>query len=84
MQREYLDYVSVACKEGMTPGEVQNLMSEVYNKSNTKQGKRVLRLFAKGVAKVKKNSLIKKQSTQLETQPEITKEKSHQYIYKQY
>ena len=82
MQREYLSYVSVACKQGMTAQEVQNLMGEVYNKSNTKQGKRVLRLFAKGIAKAKKNSLVKQQDAQKENQTQFIQEKSRQYIYK--
>ena len=54
MQRDYMGYVNVACKEGMKPEEVQNLFNEIYSKSNTKQGKRVLRLFAKGIGKAKK------------------------------
>ncbi|MBE6139091.1 MAG: hypothetical protein E7174_01105 [Firmicutes bacterium] len=83
MQRDYLSYVGVACKEGMTSEEVQNLMSDIYSKSNTKQGKRVLRLFCKGIAKAKKNSLTKQQSTQLENSNQMVQEKSYQYVYKQ-
>ena len=85
MQRDYMGYVNVACKEGMKPEEVQNLFNEIYSKSNTKQGKRVLRLFAKGIAKSKKNSLIhQQQMEQVENAPQITPEKSHQFVYKQY
>ena len=81
MQRDYMNYISVACKEGMKPEEVQNLFNDIYKKSNTKQGKRVLRLFAKGIGKAKKNSLIQQyQTAPIENQ--LTQEKSHQYIYK--
>ena len=94
MQREYMGYVNAACKEGMKPEEVQDLFNDIYSKSNTKQGKRVLRLFAKGIGKTKKKSLLKQQQVKqtLENQatpdfqpyfqPEITKEKGYQYILK--
>ena len=39
MQKDYMGYVNVACKEGMRPEEVQSLFNEIYSKSNTKQGK---------------------------------------------
>ena len=58
MQRDYMNFVNVACKEGMKPEEVQNLFNNIYNKSNTKMGRKVLRLFAKGIGNVKKKSLI--------------------------
>ena len=81
MQREYMGYVNVACKEGMKPEEVQNLFNDIYKKSNTKQGKRVLRLFAKGIGKAKKKTLIQQhQAKQVEQQP--IQEKSYQYVYK--
>ena len=57
MNREYLAYVSDACKNGMTPEEMQTLFNNIYNKSNTRQGKRVLRLFAKGIGKAKEDVL---------------------------
>ncbi|MBQ9071819.1 MAG: hypothetical protein IJY25_01510 [Bacilli bacterium] len=83
MQRDYINYVNQACKEGMKPEEVQSLFNDIYTKANTKQGKRVLRLFAKGIGKAKKNSLINKYQTQpVVEQSEITKEQSYQYIYK--
>ena len=78
MQRDYMGYVNVACKEGMNPEEVQSLFNEIYSKSNTKQGKRVLRLFAKGIGKAKKKSLVQQQSIQTQ----MSQEKSFQYIYK--
>lgn len=80
MQRDYMGYINIACKEGLKPEEVQNLFNDIYSKSNTKQGKRVLRLFAKGIGKVKKNSLTMQQQPQMENQN--TQEKSYQYIYK--
>ena len=83
MQRDYMNYVNVACKEGMKPEEVQNLFNEIYNKSNTKQGKRVLRLFSKGIGKAKKKGLTKQQESQVEKQTELTEQKSYQYVYKQ-
>ena len=82
MQRDYMSYVNVACKEGMKPEEVQNLFSEIYNKSNTRQGKRVLRLFSKGIGKAKKKSMIKEQQQQLENQAQNTQQKTYQYVYK--
>ena len=81
MQRDYMNYISVACKEGMKPAEVQNLFNDIYKKSNTKQGKRVLRLFAKGIGKAKKKSMIKAQQQQLQ-QPQKVQQKSFQYVYK--
>jgi len=84
MQRDYMNYVNVACKEGMKPEEVQNLFNEIYSKSNTKQGKRVLRLFSKGIGKAKKKGLIiQQQQSQIQMQPQMTQEKSYQYVYKQ-
>ena len=80
MQRDYVAYVNLACKEGLKPEEVQNLFNDIYRKSNTKQGKRVLRLFAKGIGKAKKNSLTMQQQPQMENQK--NQEKSYQYIYK--
>ena len=80
MQRDYMNYVNAACKEGLKPEEVQNLFNDIYSKSNTKQGKRVLRLFAKGIAKAKKNSLTMQQQPQIAKQN--AQEKSYQYIYK--
>ena len=77
MQREYINFVNIACKEGMKPEEVQDLFNHIYSKSNTKQGKRILRLFAKGIGKVKKNSLTKQQANQ-----KVQSEKSFQYVYK--
>lgn len=90
MQRNYMSYVNVACKEGMKPEEVQNLFNEIYSKANTKQGKRVLRLFAKGIGKTKKKSLIQQQQMNQELQnqaiqieqPQMVQEKARQYIYK--
>ena len=55
MNRDYLAYVRDACKNGMTPEEMQTLFNNIYNKSNTRQGKRVLRLFAKGIGKAKED-----------------------------
>ena len=83
MQRDYMSYVNVACKEGMKPEEVQNLFNDIYSKTNTKQGKRVLRLFAKGIAKTKKKSLIQQyQQTPQENEMQVTLEKTQQYVYK--
>ena len=83
MQREYLGYVGEACKNGMSAEEVQYLFNDIYSKSNTKQGRRVLRLFSKGIGKAKKNVLINQasmnQNTQIYDQP--TQEKSYQYQY---
>ena len=79
MQRDYMNFVNVACKEGMKPEEVQNLFNNIYNKSNTKMGRKVLRLFAKGIGNVKKKSLIQQKQV---TEPEITQEKARQLIYK--
>ena len=87
MQREYMNYVNVACKEGLKPEEVQSLFNNISKKADTKQGKRVLRLFAKGIGNVKKKSLMKQQQiaqqqiNQQQVQPEITYENSRQFIY---
>ena len=89
MTKEYLNYIGVACKEGMKPEEVQNLFNDIYSKSNTKQGKRVLRLFAKGIGNAKKKNLIRQQQIQqqqLEQQNiqfQNTQQKGYQYVYKQ-
>ena len=82
MQKDYMGYVNVACKEGMRPEEVQSLFNEIYSKSNTKQGKRVLRLFAKGIGKTKKKNMIKEQQQQLKNQAQNVQQKSYQYVYK--
>ena len=83
MQRDYMGYVNAACKEGMKPEEVQNLFNDIYSKSNTKQGKRVLRLFAKGIGKAKKKSLIQQhQQAPMENEMQMTGENSYQYTYK--
>lgn len=87
MQRDYLNYVNVACKEGMKPEEVQNLFNDIYSKSNIKQGRRVLRLFAKGIGKAKKKSLINQQQMQ-NSEPQLVPnqiqntQQPYQYIYK--
>ena len=84
MQREYINYVNLACKEGMKPEEVQNLFNEIYSKSNTKQGKRVLRLFAKGIGRTKKKSLIHQQQLEQQNkQIQNTQQKDYQFVYKQ-
>ena len=83
MQRDYMNFVNVACKEGMKPEEVQSLFNNIYNKSNTKMGRRVLRLFAKGIGNVKKKSLIQqKQVTEPQIEQGFTQEKARQFIYK--
>ena len=82
MQRDYMNYVNMACKEGLKPEEVQNLFNEIEKKSNTKSGKRVLRLFAKGIAKAKKIGLIYRQQQQLQAQNQMVQEKTYQYILK--
>jgi hypothetical protein len=83
MQRDYMRYVGSALKDGMTPQEMQNLFSEIESKSNTKQGARILRLFAKGVGKAKQKSLIQQyEQSVMENQAQMTQEKSYQYIYK--
>lgn len=81
MQRDYMGYVSVACKEGMSKEEVQSLFNDIYSKANTKQGKKVLRLFAKGIAKAKKNTLVQ-QYQSVPEEKQATQEKGMQYIYK--
>ena len=80
MQRDYMRYVGEALKNGMTPQEMQSLFNEMESKSNTKQGKRVLRLFAKGIGKTKKKSLIRQQQN---NQIQNTQQKGYQYVYKQ-
>jgi len=80
--RDYINYVGEACKNGMSPEEVQNLFSDIYKKSNTKQGKRVLRLFARGIGKAKKNTL-KMQANMEYNQQELNnvEQKGYQYQY---
>ena len=68
--REYMGYVGAACKDGMSPEEVQYLFNDIYSKANTKFGKRVLKLFSKGIGKAKKNALIKQSTNQIE-QPQM-------------
>ena len=75
MNRDYMAYVGDACKNGMTPEEMQTLFNNIYIKSNSKQGKRVLRLFAKGIGKAKRDVLKK---TQI---PTVGEEKTNQYQY---
>ena len=57
MQRDYLNYVKDACTNGMTASEMQYLFNDLYTKSDTKTGKRVLRLFARGIGRAKQNTL---------------------------
>jgi len=79
--RDYMRHVADACKNGMTPQEMQSLFNEIEIKSNTKQGKRVLRLFAKGIGKAKKKSFIQQYQT-APVEKQVTQEKSYQYVYK--
>ena len=72
MNRDYLAYVRDACKNGMTPEEMQTLFNNIYNKSNTRQGKRVLRLFAKGIGKAKEDVI---------TMPNQSLNNQYQYQY---
>ena len=58
MNRDYINYVGEACKNGMNAEEVQYLFSDIYKKSNTRKGKKILKLFAQGIGKAKKNVLI--------------------------
>ena len=82
MQREYIDYVKETCKSGMSPEEVQYLFNDIYSKSNTKQGKRVLRLFARGIGKAKKNVLINQANMVQNYQtPVKSQEMGYQYQY---
>ena len=80
MNREYIGYVGEACKDGMSPEEVQQLFSNILDKSNTRKGKRVLKLFAKGVGKAKKDVLKKSAVNNLEKPLENEKEKQYQYV----
>ena len=61
MAREYINYLDDALKNGMSKEEVTYLFEDIYAKSNTKKGKKVLRLFATGVGKAKKEVLAKQQ-----------------------
>ena len=82
MQKENLNGLSVACKEGLTPEEVQSLMSGLLKKSNTKEGGAMLRSFATGIGKTKHHSLIKQQGAQLQSQPQTVQQNSFQYLVK--
>lgn len=90
MQKDYMEHIEKACKEGLKPEEVQNLLNDIEKRANNKGGKRVLRLFVKGIAKAKKNSLTYNQQQQMQTQQQLQQqmqsqaiqEKSYQYIYK--
>ena len=62
MNREYIEYVKDACENGMTAYEIQYLFNDIMQKTNTKKGKRVLKLFAQGIGKSKKNIMINKAS----------------------
>lgn len=79
MSRAYMQQVQDACTNGMTPGEVQFLFNDIYSKANTKKGKQVLRLFSKGIAKAKTNTLTH-QNQPLENVQEIQKDYQYQYI----
>ena len=83
MQREYMGYVNSALNNGMSAEEVQYLFNDIYNKSNTRQGKRVLRLFSKGIGKAKKNTLMNQTSINqnIQTYEQPKEEKSYQYQY---
>ena len=84
MQREYLGYVGAACKDGMSPEEVQYLFSDIYMKANTRQGKKVLRLFSKGIGKAKKNVMVNKQVMQQQMDINQINQQgmAKQYVYK--
>lgn len=58
MQREYMEYVKEACENGMSREEVTYLFNDIYNKSNTKRGKKILKLFAQGIGSAKKRVKI--------------------------
>ena len=68
MNRSYMGYVGEACKKGMSPEEVQYLFNDIYSKANTKFGKRVLKLFSKGIGKAKKKVLEQQMAKQVEQQ----------------
>ena len=78
MNRAYLEYVKDACENGMSKEEVQYLFNDIYRKSDTKQGKKVLRLFSKGIGKAKKNVLNMGQTYQNPVQPQAI---GYQYQY---
>ena len=72
MGREYMGYVGDACKNGMTGEEVSYMLSEIYNKANTKFGKRVLKMFSKGIGKAKKHTLNNQlQASQQQINPQM-------------
>ena len=83
MDREYINYVGEACKNGMSAEEVQYLFSDIYSKSNTKQGKRVLRLFARGIGKAKKNVLMNQAANQQSFQNQQPQQEMGYQYFKQ-
>ena len=60
MNREYIGYVKDACQNGMNPDEVQYLFNDIMTKTNTRKGKKVLKLFAQGIGKAKKRVMVNK------------------------
>lgn len=85
MQRDYIGYVGEACKNGMTPEEVRLLFNNIYEKANTRNGKKILRLFAKAIGGAKRKSPRNKTQTPVEeglqNQTQIPPEqKVYQYI----
>lgn len=64
MAREYINYLNDALKDGMSKEEVTYLFEDIYRKSDSKNGKRVLKLFAQGIGNAKKNTLSMQESKQ--------------------
>ena len=77
MQREYVKYAGDACKNGMSPEEVQNLFTMLLDRPI------LLRTFAKGIGATKKitytNQASINQNVQAYGQP--IQAKSYQYQY---
>ena len=73
MNRGYAKYIADACNNGMSKEEMRYLFEDMYKKSNTRNGKRVLRFFTRGIVKAKKKVLEQNMAKQVEQQ-QITQE----------
>lgn len=81
MNKDYMNYVADACNNGMTKEEMRYLFEDIYKKSNTRNGKRALRFFTRGIVKAKKKVLEQQMTKQVEPQQIIQQQPQMQKTF---
>ena len=66
-----------ALKNGMSPEEVQYLFNDIEKKANTRIGKRILRLFIRGIVKAKQH--VKKQQMAMSQRQQNMESRHYSY-----